>query len=283
MGCKRAAVIISAAFLIFASACHLPRAAAVSGANPDATLSLQTQIAQALASTATAQAALAEAVDSTLAARITDTPQFTFTPSDTPTPTFTLQLAVGAPMVSVSVDTNCRMGPGTPYENIGSLMAGESAEVVGRGPGADFWVIMNPDSLGTCWIWGQYATVTGDTSKLPVVYPPTLTPTKTSFVAPAGPADQGGDQGDNEPLQPKLILSDIAAERDPLTVTVVNLDPNRRYVIFIDLLDADKMAAYAEGGCGSPELPPEYMDAYGSYGVQWTTPPCTEGNIVGYW
>ena len=111
MGCKRAAVIISAAFLIFASACHLPRAAAVSGANPDATLSLQTQIAQALASTATAQAALAEAVDSTLAARITDTPQFTFTPSDTPTPTFTLHPSA----CSRCADGECLGGYQLPY------------------------------------------------------------------------------------------------------------------------------------------------------------------------
>lgn len=105
-----------------------------------------------------------------------NTPEFTFTPSNTPLPTFTFTPSV--PMVSVSVDTNCRTGPGEPYDKIGVLHVGESAEVVGKAPYGGSWIIKNPDGAGTCWLWDQYATVIGDTQGLPVAdIPPTPTPT----------------------------------------------------------------------------------------------------------
>jgi hypothetical protein len=92
--------------------------------------------------------------------------------STPPTP-----LTIGAPTVSVSLDTNCRTGPGEPYESISWLHVGETAQVVGRSPGGDFWIIQNIHGSGTCWLWKKYATVTGDTSNLPIIQAPTLTPT----------------------------------------------------------------------------------------------------------
>ncbi len=83
--------------------------------------------------------------------------------------------------VTVSVDTNCRLGPGTAYAIVGALAVGQSAEVVGRSASSDNWIIRLPSNLAvTCWLWGQYATVSGDTSTLPVITPPptpTMTPT----------------------------------------------------------------------------------------------------------
>jgi hypothetical protein len=96
----------------------------------------------------------------------------------TPTPKPLLPHSTGAVTVSVSMDTNCRTGPGEPFSSIGSLMIGETAEVVGRSPNWDFWIIKNPDDPGTCWLWAQHATVIGDTSKLPIIQPP-ATPTPT--------------------------------------------------------------------------------------------------------
>jgi len=87
----------------------------------------------------------------------------------------------GTVTVTVSVDTNCRLGPGTAYAIVGALAVGQSAEVVGRSASSDNWIIRLPSNLAvTCWLWGQYATVTGDTSTLPVITPPptpTMTPT----------------------------------------------------------------------------------------------------------
>ncbi len=84
-------------------------------------------------------------------------------------------------MVSVSVNTNCRTGPGNAYDRVGALLVGETAEVLARDPYGLFWYIPNPDKPGgKCWVWGQYATVTGDTSSLPVFTPP---PTPTPVPA----------------------------------------------------------------------------------------------------
>lgn len=92
--------------------------------------------------------------------------------TSTPVPTLP-----GLPYVRVSVPTNCRVGPGTVYDRVGGLLLGEVAQVVGRHATRDYWVIENPDRAGTCWLWGEHATVTGDTGALPVlVPPPTPTP-----------------------------------------------------------------------------------------------------------
>ncbi len=111
-----------------------------------------------------------------------NTPEFTFTPSNTPLPTFTFTPEV--PMVSVSVDTNCRTGPGEPYDIIGVLHVGETAEVVAKAPYGGSWIIKNPDGAGTCWLWDQYASVTGNTQGLPIAeVPPTPTPAAGFTVA----------------------------------------------------------------------------------------------------
>jgi hypothetical protein len=59
----------------------------------------------------------------------------------------------------------------------GVLKEGESAQVVGRNASGDTWVIKLPSNPAvTCWLWGYYATVTGNTSELMVLTPP-ATPT----------------------------------------------------------------------------------------------------------
>ncbi len=84
---------------------------------------------------------------------------------------------VSAPLVSVSMDTNCRSGPDKQYDKLGVLLVGEQAEVVGKNTVANYWVIENPDAPGTCWLWGMYATVEGNTEYLPeMTPPPTPTP-----------------------------------------------------------------------------------------------------------
>lgn len=88
----------------------------------------------------------------------------TATEAYTPTP--------GVPMVSVSVDTNCRTGPGQLYDMIGALMVGEQAEVVGAAVGGGYWIIKNPDRAGECWLWANYATAVGETASLPMYTPP---------------------------------------------------------------------------------------------------------------
>jgi len=82
-------------------------------------------------------------------------------------------LSVTGVTVAVSVDTNCRLGPGSAYPNVSALQVGEAATAVGRNAASTYWVILNPANPSTtCWLWGAYATVEGDAGSLPVISPP---------------------------------------------------------------------------------------------------------------
>jgi hypothetical protein len=116
----------------------------------------------------------------TLILPVTDTPSMTLTPEPptftptvtlTSTPVFTSTPLV--PLISVSLATNCREGPGRIYDRVGALLVGQTAEVFGRNAVGDYWYIRNPNnSDGFCWLWGEYAAFSGNTSVLPVYTPP---------------------------------------------------------------------------------------------------------------
>jgi len=80
----------------------------------------------------------------------------------------------GPPMISVPQATMCRKGPGSDYQAIGDLQAGETTEIVGQYAGGDWWVIENYGVSGTCWLYGGYAQIIGNTSSLPHYDTPSL-------------------------------------------------------------------------------------------------------------
>ena len=88
------------------------------------------------------------------------------------TPTGTITPTYSVPMLKVDEPTNCRSGPGPDYQIITTFQPGTSAEIVGRYPENNWWLINNPFGEGTCWIWGQFATVSGSTWTVPSVTPP---------------------------------------------------------------------------------------------------------------
>jgi hypothetical protein len=107
-------------------------------------------------------------------------PAPTFTATLSPTPIFTSTTSI--PMISVTVDTNCRVGPGKAYDYIGGLFVGQTAEVYGKNPGGDYFYIRLPDNPNIyCWVTGQYATITGNASVLPVFTPPPTPTPAPSF------------------------------------------------------------------------------------------------------
>lgn len=129
--------------------------------------------------------------------RPADTPPI-FTATATLTPTITPTLSPSVPIVTVSIDTNCRSGPGTVYEYLAALFVGEQAEVVGKYTATSpvYWIIKKGSF--TCWLWGQYATVEGETSNLPEIMPPptpspmptqTFTPTSSPTATPIKKGD----------------------------------------------------------------------------------------------
>lgn len=109
-------------------------------------------------------------------------PLATATLAKTPTPP--------VPMLSVSLNTNCRTGPGRSYDYRGALLIGEAQEIVARSSVPNYWYITNPDRPGEfCYLWGEYATVVGNTEPLPEFTPlpsptPTLTPTPSYTPTP---------------------------------------------------------------------------------------------------
>ena len=148
-----------------------------------------TATAQALDTQRTKGAEAALAPSETIAttnttAPDTPTPEPTLTPTpeitdETPAPTDQpASSSLSGPFVQVSIDTNCRSGPGKSYAWLGALMVGEEAVITGKDPSGIYWYIDNPDlEGGYCWIWGFYATITGNTTPLPIYTPgPTPTP-----------------------------------------------------------------------------------------------------------
>ena len=142
------------------------------------------------------QATLSATLEATSTFTFTPVPP-TFTPTETLTPTQTLTATLAftptpfVPLISVSVPTNCRNGPGKVYEMVGALLVGEIAEVYGRDSTNGYWYIRNPDSENDfCWVWGKYATLTGPVLLLPIFTPPptptpTITPSPTSTPKPS--------------------------------------------------------------------------------------------------
>lgn len=171
---KRRPFHLAAAVLLIASlACS--QSAPASPADPNA---LNTSIAQTIAARQT-EAVLSNPPTATFTfASETPTPTLEPTPSETPDFTAT----PSTPTISVSVDTNCRTGPGAIFERVGILLVGETAEIVGREPKGEYWYIRNPDTGPEfCWVWGEYATISGNT--LFLLYLSPAPPPPTSFTA----------------------------------------------------------------------------------------------------
>jgi len=110
----------------------------------------------------------------------TSTPEPTYTPAleteDTVEGTEQPEFTISGPAVQVSVDTNCRSGPGKVYTYVGALLVGEEANIYGKDPSGSWLYINNPDlEEGYCWIWGYFANTSGNTAPLPI-YTPGPTP-----------------------------------------------------------------------------------------------------------
>ena len=172
MNWNKSLSIAAVILLIFASACGV---LAGPGAGQPTAVPLDTQVAQIVAGTLAAQTMDAINSQAGLTAIAVTTPQSGSTPAQPATlqpATLTPNFTPTVPMVSVSVNTNCRSGPGVPFSILGVLNVGQSAQVVGQNTLNGYWIVnLSPQNV-TCWLWNQYASVTGNTSGLPLVTPP---------------------------------------------------------------------------------------------------------------
>jgi hypothetical protein len=95
-----------------------------------------------------------------------------------PVQTITITPTFSTPVLTVRESTNCRTGPGEDYDVVITYLAGKKLEVAGRYDPGNFWLVKSNESpTGTCWLWGQYADVTGSYWTVPSITPP---PTATA-------------------------------------------------------------------------------------------------------
>jgi predicted small secreted protein len=153
--------------------------------NTPGSTSSDLQVTQTMQAVATEVRQTLIAAGSVNSAQSTTTPMSaeTPTPEQTATPTLTLvpiTPTASAPSAHVNTNTNCRSGPSTAFDQLYVALAGEDLKVVSRTTISDYVLVDNPKKPGhTCWLWTQYADVSGDLSGLPVATPP---PTPTPVI-----------------------------------------------------------------------------------------------------
>ncbi len=181
---KRTAVFLfSVLFIISTLACGLENIQVVEQPKLELTITAQAQLIQ--------QGGQPPAVDpAPQVIVVTATPDAALAAPTAQVSTATV--TTGPVTVTVSKATNCRLGPGQDFKDVYALSPGQTAEVVAKNTLNNYWIINIPDSSGkTCWLWGQYATVSGDTALLTDVptptpsggekpFPPTITTSKVT-------------------------------------------------------------------------------------------------------
>ena len=94
--------------------------------------------------------------------------------------------AFSQPLITVDDVTNCRTGPGTNYERVVQIAAGQQVEIVGVYP-PGYWIVST--NAGLCWVSAEFATPMGSVEAVPTVTAP---PTPEGN-APAGVSFQRWD------------------------------------------------------------------------------------------
>ena len=156
-------------------------------------------------------------------------------------PAEVLPPATGDVTVTVSVATNCRQGPGAAFASIYGMPVGQVAKVVAKNSYSGYWIIEIPGQNGqTCWLWGQYATINGDTASLKDVVTPTsvatlkptvtntplVTATATSTTAAAAPAVAGCTSSTASNYNPAATVDDGSCVFTAQATILGCTDPN---------------------------------------------------------
>jgi hypothetical protein len=148
--------------LITVLACNVP------GTTP--TLSVDDQAATIIA--ATLQEGLHNGADVPITATFSPVPQVTAT-MGTAGPTATITPTYSVPMLTLREQTNCRNGPGQNYEILFTYIKGVKVEIIGSYPQENYWLVKSVESpTGECWLWGEYAEITGSYWVVASVTPP---------------------------------------------------------------------------------------------------------------
>lgn len=222
---RKSSFILISILLLLAQACAPGLPAPTEDLNFLGTAVMSTMIAGATQTAVSGITPTSLISPSPLATFTPEFPTATFTATVSPTPVFTSTPVFTAtstvPLVSVSVATNCRVGPGRAYDRVGALLVGQTAEVIGRNQVSNYWYIREPTRSVNCWLWGEYATVTGNFAALPVFTPP---PTPTPM--PAFDADYDGLETCTGWWVDVNLLNNGGLTFESVSLTVRDLDTN---------------------------------------------------------
>lgn len=142
-----------------------------------------------------------------------------------PTPTITLLPVV----IRVTRPTNCRAGPGTEFDIVGSFLVGMKATVLGRDASNSFYYIPNTYVFTDyCWVSGKYAEFEGNPLLLPIVTsPPTPTGTVTAEPTLDFKLQGSGFQSCNGTFWMNIeITSESVTPFESVTVDLLDKDRN---------------------------------------------------------
>ncbi|PKN98738.1 MAG: hypothetical protein CVU42_11010 [Chloroflexi bacterium HGW-Chloroflexi-4] len=171
---KRMIGMATIMLLILVSGCTTP---AVQTPDLAATIAVNVAVEQTLAALGT-QTILTELAYQQMNPTETPTPQPTATSEFTATP--------DKVTLTLSKDTYCRNGVFAKSPFVALMTAGRTYDVLAVDPNNQAFYVVEPDHTFTyCWLWGEFATVSGDVASLPIYTPqPLPTPTKTATVGP---------------------------------------------------------------------------------------------------
>lgn len=110
----------------------------------------------------------------------------TETPTLQPTPTSEFTATPEKVTLTLSKDTYCRNGIYAKSPFVTLMTAGQTIDVLAVDPNNEAYYVVEPKHTFTyCWVWGEFATVSGNVASLPVYTPqPLPTPTRTPTVGP---------------------------------------------------------------------------------------------------
>jgi hypothetical protein len=95
-------------------------------------------------------------------------------PAATPSPT-TGVTATGTVRPTLHINTDgakCRSGPGPDFKEIASFATGTTVDMIAKDTTDGYWLVKDPGSGSSCWVFVQDATPSGSFDLLPEITPP---------------------------------------------------------------------------------------------------------------
>jgi hypothetical protein len=253
-------LVLSCLALVVTSGCEIP-----SGTTPPPSpMVVHTMVAQTLIAQFTLSAQPPTNTPEPVSPSETAVPTETAHPTETPTPTPTNTdtpipppPTPSVPMITATINTNCRFGPSKYYQVIGYLIVGQWVQVFGRSADGYWWYIQNPSNYNNrCWVWTQTTVVSGNISNLPVIAPPLPPPPTPTPIQPPGFAAvfDNVHNCDNEPFAIFKITNTGASTLESMNLTLDDLTASTT----LSIVNSDIPFLNAPNECpvGGENIPP---------------------------